>query len=70
MSLVSGKRILWREAIRILMQSPLYFKISPSERKILVQKFCALYGDVLLTRNFEDRYNAHQQRPLSRISPI
>jgi len=49
-SFVNGKRIMLRDAIRILMQSPFYFRMSPAERKILVQEFCALYGDVQLTQ--------------------
>ena len=47
-SFVNGKRIMLRDAIRILMQSPIYFRMSPAERKILVQEFCGLYGDFLI----------------------
>ena len=45
-SFVNGKSRMLRDAIRILMQSPIYFRMSLAERKILVQEFCALYGDV------------------------
>lgn len=49
MSLVSGKSMMLRDAIRFLMLSPLYFRLSLVERKNLVQEFCDHYGDVLLT---------------------
>jgi hypothetical protein len=45
MSIDKGKRILWREAIRILIQSPIYFRMSLPERKILVLEFCAHIGE-------------------------
>jgi hypothetical protein len=48
-SFAKGKSMMLREAIRILMQSPIYFRMSPAERKILVQEFCDLYGDVQVT---------------------
>jgi len=48
MSFVNGKSMMLRDAIRILMQSPIYFRMSPAERKILVQEFCVLYGDVAI----------------------
>jgi hypothetical protein len=48
-SFAKGKSMMLRDAIRILMQSPIYFRMSPAERKILVQEFCDLYGDVQVT---------------------
>jgi hypothetical protein len=46
-TVINGKSMRLRDAIRILMQSPIYFRMSPAERKILIQEFCVLYGDVL-----------------------
>jgi len=34
-----------REAIRILMMSPFYFKMALTDRKVLIQEFCALYAN-------------------------
>jgi hypothetical protein len=34
-----------REAIRILMLSPLYFRLDLEARKILVQEFCSIYSE-------------------------
>ncbi len=44
MSAVKIKNQTRREAIRILMQSPFYFKMALTDRKVLIQEFCALYG--------------------------
>lgn len=33
-----------RKAIRILMLSPLYFRLSLAERKLLLDEFIALHG--------------------------
>ena len=33
-----------REAIRVLMQSPFYFRLMLRERKALVQEFCARHS--------------------------
>lgn len=33
-----------REAIRILMLSPLYFKIPPNNRIKLIKEYCLMYG--------------------------
>ena len=38
-----------REAIRILMMSPFYFKLTLSDRKVLIQEFCALYTNEKLS---------------------
>jgi len=32
-----------REAIRVLMQSPFYFRLLLRERRVLVRDFCARY---------------------------
>ena len=34
-----------REAIRILMMSPFYFKLALSDRKVLIHEFCALHSN-------------------------
>jgi len=34
-----------REAVRILMLSPFYFKLALTDRKVLIQEFCALHGN-------------------------
>ncbi len=33
-----------REAIRILMLSPIYFKLQPNNRIELIKEYCALYN--------------------------
>ena len=48
MSFVDAKVMTPREAIRILMHSPFYFRLALEDRKVLVLEFCALYGDVPL----------------------
>ncbi len=44
MSAVKIKDQTRREAVRILMQSPFYFKLTLPDRKVLIQEFCALHG--------------------------
>jgi hypothetical protein len=44
MSAVKIKDQTRREAVRILMLSPFYFKMALTDRKILIQEFCALHG--------------------------
>ncbi len=34
-----------RQAIRILMLSPIYFRLDLPARKILVDEFCAMYAE-------------------------
>jgi hypothetical protein len=34
-----------REAVRILMLSPFYFKLSLADRKALIQEFCLLHAN-------------------------
>ena len=46
MSCINATGMTPRKAIRILMHSPLYFRLALAERKLLVLEFCALYGDV------------------------
>ena len=48
MSFVDAKSMTPREAIRILMHSPIYFRLALADRKVLVLEFCAFYGDVPL----------------------
>jgi hypothetical protein len=45
MSAVKIKDQTRREAVRILMQSPFYFKLTLPDRKVLIQEFCALHGN-------------------------
>ena len=45
MSFMSANDISLRDAVQILMQSPLYFKLSLADRKILVQEFFDNYED-------------------------
>ena len=35
-----------QEAIRILMRSPIYFRLNPLHRKELIQECCTLYDKV------------------------
>jgi hypothetical protein len=35
-----------QEAIRILMLSPVYFKLAPIDRKKLITEYCALFDEV------------------------
>lgn len=35
-----------QEAIRVLMLSPIYFKLTPSDRRELIQEYCALFAEV------------------------
>jgi hypothetical protein len=32
-----------QEAIRVLMLSPIYFKLAPSDRRLLISEVCALF---------------------------
>ena len=34
----------YQEAIRVLMLSPIYFKLTPANRKQLVQEYCSLFA--------------------------
>jgi hypothetical protein len=36
-----------REAIRILMLSPLYFQLPPLNRKLLVKEYCMLFAQIV-----------------------
>jgi len=42
-----------QEAIRILMLSPIYFKITPLDRKQLIHEYCALFDEVC--KQFNDK---------------
>jgi hypothetical protein len=35
-----------REAIQILMLSPIYFRLEPAERKQLIKEYCELFSQV------------------------
>ena len=35
-----------RKAIRILMESPFYFRLPPENRKQLVKEFCELFAKI------------------------
>ncbi|MEN8232613.1 MAG: hypothetical protein ABFR35_08020 [Thermodesulfobacteriota bacterium] len=48
MSFISAQGMSLREAVQILMQSPIYFKLSLADRKILVQDFFDTYEDAHL----------------------
>ena len=46
-----------QEAIRILMLSPIYFKLTPLDRKQLIHEYCALFDEV--SKQFHDRKPHH-----------
>ena len=35
-----------QEAIRVLMLSPIYFKLTPLDRKQLIHEYCTLFAEV------------------------
>ncbi len=35
-----------QEAIRVLMLSPIYFKLTPLDRKQLIHEYCAQFAEV------------------------
>jgi len=39
-----------RQAIRILMLSPIYFRLEPAERKQLIKEYCELFTQVVAER--------------------
>jgi hypothetical protein len=39
-----------RQAIRILMLSPIYFRLDPAQRKQLIKEYCDLFTQVLAER--------------------
>jgi hypothetical protein len=43
MTSTKATAITLREAVRILMQSPFYFRYPLADRKALVLEFCAMY---------------------------
>ena len=45
MSFISAQGLSLREAVQILMLSPMYFKLSLADRKILVLDFFNTYED-------------------------
>jgi hypothetical protein len=40
-----------QEAIGILMLSPFYFKMSPADRKQLVQEYCDFFNTIAMRQN-------------------
>ena len=36
-----------REAIQILMLSPIYFRLDPAERKQLIKEYCELFSQIV-----------------------
>lgn len=40
-----------REAIQILMLSPIYFQLQPEERRQLIKEYCEIYSQVIAERN-------------------
>ncbi len=43
-----------QEAIGILMLSPFYFKMSPADRKKLVQEYCDFFNIIAVPQNESD----------------
>ena len=43
-----------QEAIGILMLSPFYFKMSPADRKKLVQEYCDFFNIIAVRQNDTD----------------
>jgi len=43
-----------QEAIGILMLSPFYFKMSPADRKKLVQEYCDFFNTIAVQQNESD----------------
>jgi hypothetical protein len=43
-----------QEAIGILMLSPFYFKMSPVDRKKLVQEYCDFFNTIVMQQNDSD----------------
>ena len=41
-----------QQAIRILMMSPIYFRMDLPARKTLVEEFCSLYDDIMSPKFF------------------
>jgi hypothetical protein len=39
-----------RQAIRILMLSPIYFRLDPAQRKQLIKEYCELFTQVVAER--------------------
>ena len=36
----------YQQAVKILMQSPIYFRLGPIERLRLIHEYCRLYSEV------------------------
>jgi hypothetical protein len=44
-----------REAIQILMLSPIYFRLEPAERKQLIKEYCELFSEVIAERQSKSK---------------
>ena len=44
-----------KEAIQILMLSPIYFKLDPAERKQLIKEYCELFSEVIAERQSKSK---------------
>ena len=42
-----------RQAIRILMLSPIYFRLDPAQRKQLIKEYCDLFTQVVAEREMQ-----------------
>ena len=40
-----------QEAVSILMLSPFYFKMSPADRKKLVQEYCDFFNEIVMQQD-------------------
>lgn len=40
-----------QEAVRILMLSPIYFKIPPADRKKLVEEYCEFFNQTVVRQS-------------------
>ncbi len=43
-----------QEAIEVLMLSPFYFEMSPTDRKKLVEEYCDLFNKITIQQNDAD----------------
>ena len=44
-----------KEAIQILMLSPIYFRLEPAARKQLVKEYCELFSQVVAEKQSKSR---------------
>ncbi len=48
-----------QEAIRVLMLSPIYFKLKPVNRKQLIQEYCNLFARVCKQQHDSKKNRSH-----------